>query len=117
MQLLTDANENVAWRKKADIGISVKGVGNEPFWSVEIIRKDSISFIMPEWKQPLILKISSLSSNSDSTAYVATNDSTNLRVSLFPFFCSDGMSDYVYSNKMRVWYNDQMFEGCGVVYK
>jgi len=117
MHVLTDASKIGAWSKKADLGVSVLGIGNEPFWSIEIMRQDSISFTLPEWKQPLILKISSTSSNSDSVAYVAKNDSTNLRVTILPFFCSDGMSDYVYRNKMRVWYNDQVFEGCGVVYK
>ncbi|MGZ5189368.1 MAG: copper resistance protein NlpE N-terminal domain-containing protein [Flavisolibacter sp.] len=117
MQSLTDANENAAWRKRAELGVSIVGIGNEPFWNIEVMRQDSISITMPEWKQPLILKISTASSSADSIAYVAKNDSTNLRVTLFPFFCSDGMSDYVYSNKMRVWFNDKVYEGCGVVYK
>jgi uncharacterized membrane protein len=117
MQSLTDANMIGVWRKKADMGVSVVGVGNEPFWSIEVKRQDSISFTLPEWKQPLILKISATTSNTDSIAYIAKNDSTNLRVTLLPFFCSDGMSDYVYSNKMRVLYNDQVYEGCGIVYK
>ena len=117
MQHLTNANENEAWRKKAEMGVSIVGIGNEPFWSIEVMRQDSISLTMPEWKQPLILKISSASSGPDSIAYVAKNDSTHLRVTVFPFFCSDGMSDYVYSNKMRLWFNDKLFEGCGIVYK
>jgi uncharacterized membrane protein len=117
MQSLTDANENNVWRKKADKGVSIVGIGNEPFWSIEVLRKDSISFLLPDWKKPLLLKISSATSNADSTAYVAKNDSTNLTVTILPFFCSDGMSDYVYSNKMRIRFNDQVYEGCGVVYK
>jgi uncharacterized membrane protein len=117
MQSLTDANENTVWQKKADNGISVVGIGNEPFWSIEVLRKDSISFLLPDWKQPLRLKVSSFISNSDSIAYVAKNDSTHLNVTILPFFCSDGMSDYVYRNKMKVKFNDQVYEGCGVVYK
>lgn len=117
MQSLIQAENIGVWREKADLGISVLGIGNEPFWSMEVMRQDSISFTLPDWKKPLVLKISSATSNADSVAYYAKNDSTNLRVTILPFFCSDGMSDYVYSNKMRVWYNNQIYEGCGVVYK
>ena len=117
MQPLTDANHNAAWRKKAELGVSVVGIGNEPFWSIEVMRQDSISFTLPDWKQPVVLKINSTTSGTDSTAYIAKNDSINLRVTVLPFFCSDGMSDYIYSNKMKIWFNDQLYEACGVVYK
>ena len=117
MQSLTNANHNIAWLKKADKGVTLIGIGNEPFWSIEMVRQDSISFTLPDWKQPLVLKINSTTTGADSIAYVAKNDSINLRVTVLPFFCSDGMSDYIYSNKMKVWFNDQLFEGCGVVYK
>jgi uncharacterized membrane protein len=73
--------------------------------------------MLSEWKQPLKLKTDSSFNNSDSLSYTARNDSTQLRVTIFPHFCSDGMSDFVYRNKVRVHYNQQVFTGCGILYK
>ena len=93
------------------------GVGNEPFWNVELDKKDSISFTLAEWNHPLRLKIDSSFNNKDGFAYMGHNDSVQVVVTIFPQFCSDGMSDFIYRNKVKVQYNQQVYTGCGVVYK
>ena len=117
MQRLTDILQNLAWRNKAKMGILVFGIGNEPFWNIELDGKDSVSFLLPEWDHPLRMKIDSSFNNSDSTGYLAKTDSVQMRVTIFPHFCSDGMSDFTYRNKIRVQYNHQVYNGCGMVYK
>jgi uncharacterized membrane protein len=117
MQPLKDVLENNVWRNKKNEGIAVYGIGNEPFWNIEVKKQDSISFLLSEWAEPVTMKISSSNSSPDSTSYIASNDSTQLKLTVFPYFCSDGMSDYVYRNKLRVEYKKQVFSGCGIVYR
>jgi uncharacterized membrane protein len=117
MRHLQDAMQNSAWKIKGKEGIILFGAGNEPFWNVELNNKDSISFLLSDWSHPLKLKLGSAFNNKDSIGYAAKNDSTQIRVTIFPRFCTDGMTDYVYRNKVRVQYNHQVFSGCGILYK
>jgi uncharacterized membrane protein len=117
MRSMQDAKQNVAWRNKGREGVVVFGVGNEPFWNLTYTNKDSISFLLLQWDQPLTMKVNSSFTTSDSSGYIAQNDSTQLRVTFYPCFCSDGMSDFIYRNKVRVQYNQQLYSGCGIVYK
>ena len=116
MSHLQDALQNATWRNKGKEGIVLYGVGNEPFWSIEY-KKDSLSFLLSEWAHPLRMKLDSAFNTSDSSGYTAHTDSTQLRVTIFPHFCSDGMSDFTYRNKIRVQYNQQVYSGCGIVHK
>jgi uncharacterized membrane protein len=117
MKHLKDAIQNTAWSNKAKQGIVVFGTGNEPFWNVELNNKDSISFRLSEWEHPLQLKIDSSFKDNDGVAYTAHRDSTQLRVTIFPHFCNDGMSDFIYRNKVKVQYNEQVYTGCAIMYK
>lgn len=114
---LQDAYENVAWRNKGKQGLILFGIGNEPFWSVEFNKKDTLSFLMSEWDRPAKLKINSSFNTIDSIGYTAQNDSVSLRVTLYPQFCNDGMSDYTYRQKIKVQFNQQVYHGCGLFYK
>ncbi|RYZ25537.1 MAG: hypothetical protein EOO10_18010 [Chitinophagaceae bacterium] len=109
---LSPATSNPVWRDKEKQGVILFGVGNEPFWSVEVSRHDSVVLSMPEWTSPLRVKLSSTSLNRDSTVYTADEDS--LRIVVLPYFCSDGMSDFTYSNKVSVTYKGRVYQGCGV---
>lgn len=112
-----DAVQNVAWKNKSKEGIVLLGLGNEPFWNVELNNKDSLSFLVADWDKPLKLKVDSSFNNTDSISYFAKNDSTQIRVTIFPHFCSDGMSDYVYRNKVKVHFNQKTYNGCAILYK
>jgi uncharacterized membrane protein len=117
MQSMQDAIQNAAWRNKGKEGITVFGLGNEPFWSIEASKADTISFLLSEWEHPLKMKINSFFSTNDSVGYIAQNDSVQIRVTVFPHFCNDGMSDFTYRNKIRVQYNHYVYNGCGIVYR
>jgi uncharacterized membrane protein len=117
MNHLQDAMQNAAWQNKAKQGVVIFGIGNEPFWSVEYTNRDTIAFLLSEWTRPLKMKVDSTFSTNDSTGYIAKNDSTQLRVTIFPHFCSDGMSDFTYRNKIKVHYNKQVYNGCGMMYQ
>jgi uncharacterized membrane protein len=117
MHPVNDAMQNAAWKIKGKEGVVFLGTGNEPFWNVELDKGDSLSFRLPEMKNPLRLKLDTTVNNDDTVQYSAHSDSTKMVVTIFPHFCSDGMSDFVYRNKVKVQYNQQVFDGCGVVFR
>lgn len=116
MRHLQDAAQNVAWKNKGQEGIVLFGIGNEPFWNVQL-NNDSLSFLLSNWDYPLKLKVDSSFNKTDSIGYLAKNDSTQIRVTVFPHFCSDGMSDFVYRNKVKVQLNQKAYKGCAILYK
>ena len=116
MKPMQDAVQNTAWKNKNRQGVTFYGIGTEPFWNIELNNKDSISFSISEWNQPIRFKIDSFFNNNDSVSYTARTDSVQIRVTIFPHFCSDGMSDFIYRNRVKVHYNQQIYNGCGVAY-
>lgn len=111
MEKLTSVRVNDFWQNKKAEGASLYGVGTEPFWSVELTRQDSLVVTMPDWNAPLRLKANRASATADSTVFTAAGDS--VRVVVYPFFCSDGMSDFLYTQKIRLVYKGQTYSGCG----
>ncbi|MGZ5287261.1 MAG: hypothetical protein ACXWB9_08760 [Flavisolibacter sp.] len=116
MQPLENISRNAGWMNKAKEGALVYAIGNEPSWSVEVAR-DSIFFFTPELQTKLHLKLLSSHQSKDSTIYLAGNDTTSIRLAVLPYFCSDTMSDYVYSNRVLVQFNQQRYSGCGTIFK
>jgi hypothetical protein len=53
LQKLTAATENDVWVKKKYEGIDFFGVGNEPFWSIEIDEQKNIVFHLAELHKPI----------------------------------------------------------------
>jgi len=117
MVKLQDVLERDIWQEKKAQGLVLYGVGNEPFWSLEVNSNDTISFRLADWEQALKLKRKETLSSKDTTVYLAQNDSAQIKLMVLPYFCSDGMSDFTYQNKILVKYNNQTYSGCGVVYK
>lgn len=117
MQKQTEILQNKVWQNKPAEGIVMFGIGNEPFWSVEFTNKDSLSFHLADWTGPVKMLITEKSATKDSSVFLAQNDSTLLRVVVFPYFCNDGMSDFTYEQKVSVRYNNKSFSGCGMLYK
>jgi hypothetical protein len=116
MHPLDDVLGNVVWQDKKKEGAVLYAIGNEPFWSVEYDNKDTVSFQLSDWKSPLKLKLTENTTSNDTTFYLAQADSVQLKIMVLPYFCTDGMSDYVYRNKIQVQYNHQTYRGCGVLY-
>jgi hypothetical protein len=117
MTKLQDVLVREVWQQKKAEGLVLYGVGNEPFWSLEINSNDTISFRLADWEHALKLKRKETVSARDTTIYLGQNDSSQIRLMVLPYFCSDGMSDFTYQNKILVKYNNQTYSGCGVVYK
>lgn len=95
----------------------LSGTGTEPLWNLSCNNKDTVSFSLANWEQPLQLHLLSAVHSRDSVAYTARNDSAELRITVYPQFCVDGQSDVVYRHKIRVAYNNQVYYGCGTLYR
>ncbi len=117
MQKLSTALQNDVWQNKKKEGVEFFGIGNEPFWSIEIDEQQSIQFRLADWAKPISLKAVSPVRNADSTIYKMGKDTAALIVVIFNQFCSDGMSDNIYNNKVRVVYKGIEYNGCGITYK
>lgn len=118
MQKVPDIAENKVWIERRKQGLAFFGIGNEPFWSIEVDPQDNIHFRLAEWNKPVRFLLTSKSRNSDSVYYAgATQDSILITLTILPQFCNDGMSDFIYPKKIRVNYNQQEFSGCGMLYK
>lgn len=116
MQKLTAATDNDAWQKKEKEGLAFFGIGNEPFWNLEVSRQERMAFNQAEWTKPLQFDSVRLSSTEDSLVYTASSDTASIKAIIYNRFCSDGMSDYIYTHSLRVEYNGKTFKGCGIKY-
>ncbi len=112
LRKLPAATDNPAWQQKKEEGVLFYGVGNEPFWDVSINKK-TIAFATAGWSKPQQFKRSKDFNSGDSVIFIGTADSTTIKVAILNVFCSDGMSDYMYTNKVQVTYKGQMYNGCG----
>ena len=104
---------NDAWRQKGEQGIDFYAIGNEPFWNIEIDNERMILFKVADWQKPVIVPIEKPSMFRDSIVYLIP-DSNKLRITIFNEFCSDGMSDFLYEQKVQVRYKGQLYKGCGM---
>lgn len=109
--------DNPAWQKKAKAGSQFYGIGTEPFWSVEVDKQKNISFHLAEWKKPMLFQAVTPVVSADSTVYSTLSDSATLRITILTAFCSDGMSDYIYNNKVKIVYKGQFYNGCGTAFR
>ncbi|HEV8079251.1 MAG TPA: copper resistance protein NlpE N-terminal domain-containing protein [Chitinophagaceae bacterium] len=109
------ATLNPSWKQKQNEGVDFIGVGNEPFWSLEIDNEKMIVFKLADWKKPVIVSAVPPIVTKDSTVYNLSSTGSPLRVIVFPRFCSDGMSDFLYQYKVAVSFKGNTYKGCGVV--
>ena len=111
MEKLTPVTVNEVWQTKRSQGELLHGVGTEPFWSIDVTHNDTLVLSMPELPAPVRLKITGITAAKDSTLFTAANDS--LRLVVYPLFCSDGMSDFLYTRRLKMVYKGQTYKGCG----
>ena len=111
MQKLEPVAGRDVWQRKRAEGTVLYAVGTEPFWSAEITGQDTLVVNMPDWSAPLRVKVNAANVTADSTVFTSPNDS--LQVTIYPLFCSDGMSDFLYTNRVKLVYKQQTYNGCG----
>jgi uncharacterized membrane protein len=110
------AAEVNAWKNKKKDGLEFFGIGTEPFWSIEIDEEKAVKFHLADWGRPVVFSPVVVAA-ADTLVYNLSNTIDSLKVLIYPSFCSDGMSDNVYENRVRLIYNKTVYEGCGLLYK
>ena len=117
MRALQPAGDDAGWQSTSGESLVLYGVGTEPFWHLTFTDRDTLSFTLPAKDQPAQFRLAATQRSGDSIAYTARSDSSELRVTVYPEFCGDGMSDLVYRHRIRVEYNNQVYNGCGILYR
>jgi len=117
MRPLQAARDDAGWQSASGESLVLYGVGTEPFWHLTFTDRDTLSFTLPAKEQPAQFRLAATQRTGDSIAYTARSDSSELRVTVYPEFCGDGMSDVVYRHRIRVEYNNQVYNGCGILYR
>lgn len=108
------ASDNTAWEPKRSEGVEFIGIGNEPFWNIEI-QKEKIKLKMADWNHPVAGDIRGIENSIDSTVYHIISNKMEWTIIILPQFCSDGMSDFLYEYKVEVTYDGRQLEGCGIL--
>lgn len=109
------AGSNPVWNKKRLAGVDFVAMGNEPFWNLEIKYEKSILFKLVDWEKPLLTGIKKPFINKDSTIYKLKSDTSKWSITIFPEFCNDGMSNYLYQYRVNIKFNGLLYKGCGVM--
>jgi uncharacterized membrane protein len=116
LRKLPEISQNKTWKQRAGTSTVFFGLGNEPFWNIELTA-DSMFMKLADGDRQHRMKINSSSGTEGNLIYSGNSDSIEITLRIFPFFCSDGMSDHVYPQEIRVEYGEEILKGCGMRYK
>jgi uncharacterized membrane protein len=107
---------NTEWEKEKKSGIDFIGLGNEPFWSLEIDREGKVSFNTPEMKTPVTFPYQPPTNKTNTTTdYKLESNGDKLDITILHQFCSDGMSEFLYNYRVKLKFKGKGYSGCGVM--
>ena len=109
------------WDEKASRGIGFVGMGNEPFWNVEIDFSKQIRFSRLGDDAPLAMGIGEpeFSDNGQTVTFKNKSDEGELVVIIVEEACADTMSDEIFPFRVSVSWKARserratVFSGCG----
>jgi uncharacterized membrane protein len=107
--------DNKVLKEKTNAGIDFVAHGNEPFWSLEIDKGNTITFNRPDMKMPASVPYTEPSVVNNIRQYHIESEATKLDITISSAFCSDGMSDFIYEYKVDLTYNGKKYSGCGTL--
>lgn len=116
MNKLLPIENNKSLMRKGQEGLIMFGLGNEPFWNVQLDTAEVVTFRLADWSTGVRLQLLEQEEESDKNLYLAANDTSRIRISVLNQFCSDGMSDFTYRYKLIVDYNGRIYRGCALLY-
>ncbi len=90
---------------------SVRAIGTEPFWSVDLTGTELI-YTTPEAPEQRAPRPEPVVQGTTATWEAETADGTRLKVTLIATECSDGMSDRTYPLTAMVTVGDRALTGC-----
>ncbi len=89
--------------------------GNEPNWSLEILKdENAIAFKDFGMQKAFLFSYSEPTKSGKTITYRCSANDDKLEVSIEQGPCSDGMSDLEYDYTSKVTLNGKIFKGCGL---
>lgn len=89
------------------------GYGNEPFWSVHVIRDSKIVFHPMDGPDVEVPYAVSNAPDSLAAAYSSSANGNSIELLVYKRDCSDGMSDITHRYEVKLRVNQNKFTGCG----
>ncbi|MDH5832480.1 MliC family protein [Luteimonas kalidii] len=102
------------WDEARDRGVRFRGLGTEPFWSLEVGEGEppEIALALDMGERELVVAgAGPLASGEGFAGHADDGSPVTLRITRGD--CSDGMSDQVYPAAVELGVGDQVYRGCG----
>lgn len=110
-----DTTDQVSpWDEARSRGVAFRGLGTEPFWSLEVDAGASprIRLDLDMGQRPLL--VAQATALEEARGYTGTaDDGSAVTLRITPAECSDGMSDQRYPASIELTVGDEAFRGCG----
>lgn len=104
---------NPAFEKKISEGIDFIGLGNEPFWGLDIDFEKTMQFSTPDGGLVSAPAVMAKKAQDGALIYESQAEGNTLKVTVRKEDCSDGMSDNRYNYSITVVVNGKQYKGCG----
>lgn len=105
-------HRKAVWEKARLAGVTFRGLGNEPFWRLDIVRDQEASIHEPSGLL-LTAQVARDEGASDATRYKGMTESGELVIDIIDRSCQDTMSGEEFSATVEIQYGDRSFAGCG----
>lgn len=94
-------------------GVAFRAVGQEPFWSLEIVPERHIHFRYAVGEREVYTPVPEADDAEGRTIYHAVTEAHDLRVIIEDTPCNDVMSGALYEATVTVMLDGETYRGCG----
>lgn len=103
------------WEHSKLTGVSYRGAGNEPGWSVEIVRNGSLTFVTDYGETIYVFTTPEalIDRKSASTTYRSAKNSHKIQVRIVGVDCFDDMSGERFPTSVEINLDGKIYHGCG----
>ena len=105
-------HSKAVWEKARLAGVLYRGLGNEPFWRLDIVNGNEASLYEPTGLTATV-KLSEPNVSDNRTTYNSTGADPALSIEVIEESCSDTMSGQEFESSISVNLGDRIFTGCG----
>ncbi|HEV7782687.1 MAG TPA: hypothetical protein VGO58_15540 [Chitinophagaceae bacterium] len=89
------------------------GFGNEPFWSVYVIKDSKIVFHPADDPDTEVPYVTATTPANNITQYISVSENISIELTIAKKGCSDGMSETIHPYEVSLLVNKIKYSGCG----
>ena len=93
-------------------GVTFRGTGNEPGWTVEIGPGARLEFVTNYGQERHAFETANESNEGDARVYTAADGERSIKVTVSAEACTDDMSGWAFDHRMAVEFGGQTYRGC-----